>query len=154
MSIDGLVIRPAREAELERMVSYNPPGRIREFARTSRPSPTGKLPRGLWEIELDPNAMLMVAASGGEVVGTFSLVFIPNISNGGARVAQIESVHVQKRGADRASARGCCSGRSQKSPARGCFRLQLTSNRGRKDAHRFYERLGFAKSHEGMKLAL
>jgi len=36
----------------------------------------------------------------------------------------------------------------------GCKRVQLTSNRARTDAHRFYERLGFVKSHEGMKLTL
>jgi GNAT superfamily N-acetyltransferase len=35
---------------------------------------------------------------------------------------------------------------------RGCFRVQLTSNEVRKRAHRFYERLGFVASHEGMKL--
>jgi len=37
---------------------------------------------------------------------------------------------------------------------RGCGVVQLTSNKKRVDAHRFYERLGFAKSHEGFKLYL
>ncbi len=35
---------------------------------------------------------------------------------------------------------------------RGCARVQLTTNKQRLDAHRFYERLGFKASHEGMKL--
>jgi hypothetical protein len=38
--------------------------------------------------------------------------------------------------------------------ARGCVRLQLTTNKNRIDAHRFYKRLGFVASHEGMKLKL
>jgi GNAT superfamily N-acetyltransferase len=37
---------------------------------------------------------------------------------------------------------------------RGCSRVQLTSNLARKDAHRFYQRLGFRGSHLGMKLDL
>ncbi len=37
---------------------------------------------------------------------------------------------------------------------RGCVRVQLTTNKARKRAHRFYERLGFTASHEGMKLSL
>lgn len=41
-----------------------------------------------------------------------------------------------------------------KSRQRGCKRLQLTTDKRRLDAHRFYERLGFVKSHEGMKLGL
>jgi hypothetical protein len=32
--------------------------------------------------------------------------------------------------------------------------MQLTTHKTRKDAHRFYERLGFDMSHEGMKLTL
>ena len=96
----------------------------------------------------------MVAEVDGAVVGTFSLTFLANLSNGGREVAQIESVHVA------ASLRGQRIGEAMlrwaiaASRARGCFRLQLTSDKRRTDAHRFYRRLGFAASHEGMKLAL
>ena len=37
---------------------------------------------------------------------------------------------------------------------RGCALMQLTTDKARADAHRFYERLGFVASHEGLKLAL
>ena len=37
---------------------------------------------------------------------------------------------------------------------RGCGLVQLTTDRSRHDAHRFYERLGFVASHVGYKLAL
>ena len=38
--------------------------------------------------------------------------------------------------------------------AAGAGLMQLTTDKSRKDAHRFYERLGFKSSHEGMKLDL
>lgn len=37
---------------------------------------------------------------------------------------------------------------------RGCSMVQLTSDKSRKGAHRFYERLGFERSHEGFKLKI
>ena len=37
---------------------------------------------------------------------------------------------------------------------RGCALVQLTTDKSRGDALRFYERLGFVASHEGLKLPL
>lgn len=45
-------------------------------------------------------------------------------------------------------------GRSAKPQRRGCALVQLTTDKSRTAAHRFYERMGFVASHEGMKLAL
>jgi GNAT superfamily N-acetyltransferase len=75
-------------------------------------------------------------------------------SAGGARRAQIEAVRVA------AGRRGAGIGealiRDAIARARdaGCSLVQLTTDRQRSDAHRFYERLGFVPSHIGMKLAL
>ncbi|MEO9254594.1 MAG: GNAT family N-acetyltransferase [Tepidiformaceae bacterium] len=154
MTVDGLVIRHAEEGELQRVVELIHLG---AFA-VSRENLGPPLPDGYQaafdEIRADPNALLMVADNAGEVVGTFSLVFIPNISNGGGRVAQIESVHVAEKWRGNGIGEAMLRWAIAESNVRGCFRLQLTSNKGRVDAHRFYERLGFAKSHEGMKLSL
>jgi ribosomal protein S18 acetylase RimI-like enzyme len=154
MSIDGLVIRPARETDLERIVELIHLGAFGSSHENPGPPLPESYRSAFREIESDPNALIMVAESGGEVAGTFSLVFIPNISNGGGRVAQIESVHVAEARRGQGIGETMLRWAIAESQARGCFRLQLTSNKGRKDAHRFYERLGFAKSHEGMKLAL
>jgi GNAT superfamily N-acetyltransferase len=90
----------------------------------------------------------------GRIVGTFMLTLIRHLMRQGALVAQIEAVRVD------ASRRGRGYGAEMmrwaiaEARRRGCSRMQLTSNKSRKDAHRFYERLGFRATHEGMKLAL
>ena len=105
-------------------------------------------------IQGSPHFSVWVADEGGEVVGTFQFSAMPNLSNVGRPVAQVESVHVA---ADR---RGQGIGALMMAWAiaearrLGCFRLQLTTNKLREDAHRFYRRLGFVDSHLGMKLKL
>lgn len=104
-------------------------------------------------VAADANAELIVAEEGGRVVGTFQLNFITHLSHRGNKVAVIEAVRVaaSERG------RGLGAEMMQWAIARareaGCAQLQLTSNKRRVDAHRFYERLGFARSHEGFKLS-
>lgn len=102
----------------------------------------------------DPNQLLMVADRAGTIVGTFQLTFIPGLSHRGATRAQIEGVRVAS------SERGTGLGTHlmrwaiTESERRGCRMLQLTSDASRTDAHRFYEKLGFQKSHVGFKLVL
>lgn len=105
-------------------------------------------------IDADPAHILVVAESGGELVGTMQVSFLPGLARRGSLRAQIEAVRV----AD--SARGSGLGAAMMTWAidearrRGCALVQLTSDKSRADAHRFYQRLGFVPSHEGMKLAL
>ena len=90
----------------------------------------------------------------GEVVGTMQLTFMPSLSRRGGERAEIEAVRVA------ASQRGAGLGRRMigwavdEARARGCALVQLTTDKRRADAHRFYESLGFTATHEGMKLTL
>ncbi|RJL30950.1 GNAT family N-acetyltransferase [Bailinhaonella thermotolerans] len=105
-------------------------------------------------VAADPNNELIVADAGGEVAGTMQLTFIPGLSRSGTLRAQIEAVRVA---ADR---RGEGLGRTMiewgiaRAAERGCGLVQLTTDKKRPDALRFYESLGFTASHEGLKLAL
>ncbi len=105
-------------------------------------------------IEADPNQVMAVADCGGRIVGCLQLTFIPGISHRGAWRGQVESVRI---GADQ---RGSGLGRRMmewamdQCRARGCRMVQLTTDKSRADARRFYESLGFVASHEGMKRAL
>ncbi|MDB5679792.1 GNAT family N-acetyltransferase [Sphingomonas bacterium] len=105
-------------------------------------------------IHADPNQMLVVAERDGRVIGTLQLSFLPGLSHRGAWRGQIEAVRIA---ADR---RGDGLGAAMigwavaQCRARGCFIAQLTSNNDRVAAHRFYERLGWQKSHAGFKLYL
>ena len=105
-------------------------------------------------IDADPNQLLVVVTDGAQVVGTLQLTFIPGLSRRGAWRGQIEAVRIA---ADRRR-----SGLGQRMiawavaecRARGCALVQLTTDKDRPDAHRFYEQFGFAASHLGYKLAL
>jgi len=107
-------------------------------------------------IDRDPGHLLLVAESpaDGQIVGTMQLSFLPGLARRGALRAQIEAVRVAE------STRGTGLGGAmmrwaiEQARGRGCALVQLTSDKSRGDAHRFYERLGFVYSHEGMKLKL
>ncbi len=105
-------------------------------------------------IAVDPNNTLYVWDEEDVAMGCLQLTFIPGMSYQGSWIAQVEGVRVDR------SMRGEGIGEEMmkfviaKSRERGCNYLQLMTNKRRKDAQRFYERLGFVMSHEGMKLKL
>jgi GNAT superfamily N-acetyltransferase len=93
-----------------------------------------------------------VAEVDGRIVGTFMLTFIRHLMRQGALVAQIEAVRVDGSQRGRGHGEAMMRWAIDEARRRGCSRMQLTSNKSHKDAHRFYERLGFRATHEGMKL--
>ncbi|MCX5114059.1 GNAT family N-acetyltransferase [Streptomyces sp. NBC_00378] len=105
-------------------------------------------------IESDPRNEMLVLVDGDTVLGCAQATYIPGLGRGGAERVLIEAVRV------RADRRGGGLGRElmkqavERARLRGCGLMQLTSGKRRADAHRFYESLGFARSHEGFKLAL
>jgi len=105
-------------------------------------------------IDADPAHLLVVAARAGAVVGTMQLSFLPGLARRGALRAQIEAVRVAE--SQRGSGLGAAilTWAIDEARRRGCALVQLTTDKTRTDAHRFYQRLGFVSSHEGMKLAL
>jgi GNAT superfamily N-acetyltransferase len=106
------------------------------------------------EIEADPNNELIVAALSGEVIGTLQLTYIPSLSFQGSKRATVESVRVDARYRGKAIGREMMIWAMERAREKGCVSMQLTSHADRKDAHRFYENLGFKATHVGMKIAL
>jgi GNAT superfamily N-acetyltransferase len=106
------------------------------------------------EIDRDPRAELVVAEEAGEIVGTFQLTVLTHLSSKGSKSLQLENVHVSASRRSRGVGRSMMEWAIARARREGCGRVQLTTNKLRKDAHRFYERLGFVASHEGMKLSL
>ena len=99
-----------------------------------------------------PDNEMLVAEVDGKIVGCLQLTFIPGLSRLGALRGQIESVRVS------GELRGCGHGRRMfewaiaRCREKGCKTVQLTADKSRADAHRFYGSLGFVASHEGLKL--
>ena len=105
-------------------------------------------------IDADERNELIVAELDGEVIGTCQLTFIPGLSRGGAERLLIEAVRIRSDQRGRGLGGDLIRWAVERARARGCRMVQLTTDKRRTDAHRFYANLGFEASHEGMKLAL
>ncbi|MFC7813183.1 GNAT family N-acetyltransferase [Streptomyces sp. NPDC057367] len=147
-----LEIRPTTEADLPAIVGMladDPLG-----ARRESPDDLSPYLAAFQRLSADPNQHVIVAVRDGRVVGTLQLTIVPGLSRRGATRSVIEGVRVH---ADER-----CGGLGtqliewavDESRRQGCQLVQLTSDKTRTDAHRFYERLGFSASHTGFKLQL
>ena len=105
-------------------------------------------------IDRDPAHLLIVAQSGPDIVATMQLSFLPGLARRGALRAQIEAVRVHGAYRNRGLGAALFTWAINESRRRQCALVQLTTDKSRTSAHRFYERLGFVATHEGMKLAL
>jgi len=105
-------------------------------------------------IDADPNNELVVVDLEGEIVGVLQLTFIPYLTYQGGWRALIEGVRIDSRFRSSGLGRRLFEWAIGRAVERGCHLVQLTSDKARPDAIRFYESLGFVASHEGMKLPL
>ncbi|NRG19137.1 GNAT family N-acetyltransferase [Rhizobiales bacterium] len=102
-----------------------------------------------------PDAHIYVARDEDEgVIGCFTLTSMDGLAFRGRPRTQIESMHVREDQRSRGIGRRMLEFAVEKARERDCCMVQLTSNRERVDAHRFYERHGFVPSHVGFKLML
>lgn len=106
------------------------------------------------ELDADPNQRLIVAEQDGAVIGTMQLSFLPGIAFRGARRGQIEAVRIASALRGKGLGGEMIAWAVTECRARGCRMVQLMSLRDRTDAHRFYEKLGWTRSHFGFKLKL
>jgi GNAT superfamily N-acetyltransferase len=98
--------------------------------------------------------VLAVAEQDGRVVGCLQISFIPGLSRLGMWRGQIEAVRVASGQRGSGLGKAMLAWAIEQCRARGCGLVQLTTDKRRPQAHRFYESLGFEASHEGMKLTL
>jgi GNAT superfamily N-acetyltransferase len=106
------------------------------------------------EISSHTDNELIVATLEGEIVGTLQLTFIPGMSYQGAWRAQVEGVRVRDDIRNQRIGTRLMEWVIERARDRQCRLIQLTTNKVRVDAQRFYQRLGFTPSHIGMKLVL
>ncbi len=151
---DSVAFRRARSADLGMAVALladDPLGRERENPGTQLHTCYSD---AFAAIDRDPNQLLAVAERGGLVIGVLQVSFIPGLTRRGMWRGQIEGVRVA------AAERGSGVGRAvlewavEECRRRGCGLVQLTSDKRRAAAHRFYEALGFQHTHQGYKLSL
>ncbi|WP_329624144.1 GNAT family N-acetyltransferase [Streptomyces sp. NBC_01255] len=147
-----MILRPATRAELPAVLAL-----LADEEQVVDPATivvTEAYERAFAAIADDPRNEVLVLADGGPVLGCLQATYIPGLGKGGAERALIEAVRI------RADRRGGGLGRELMERAvarareRGCALVQLTSDKRRTEAHRFYASLGFARSHDGFKLSL
>lgn len=102
----------------------------------------------------DPAHHLVVLVNEGRVAGCLQLSIIPGLSRGGMLRSQIEGVRMARELRGTGAGSALVRWAIDESRRLGCGMVQLTTDKQRTEAHRFYERLGFTASHEGMKLML
>ena len=106
------------------------------------------------KIAADANQELTVVEMNGEIVATFHLTFIQYLTQQGGLRAQIEAVRTNSKYRGQGIGKQVFDYAINRAKDRGCHLIQLTSDKQRPDAIRFYESLGFGATHEGMKLIL
>ncbi|MBY5779311.1 GNAT family N-acetyltransferase [Rhizobium leguminosarum] len=149
-----LNIREARKDDLPALVAMFAADALGGQGDTTDPEAFADYVRAFVAIEASPDQTLYVAERRGEVVGTFQTMVTTSLTGRGSSAMIIEAVQT------RADMRGQGIGALMiefaiaEAKGRGIGRVALTSNAVRKDAHRFYERLGFKPSHLGFKMAL
>lgn len=137
--------------EIVRLLADDELGKTRECFRD--PLPQSYID-AFSAIERQEGNMLIVAVEGDDIIGCLQLTYIPGISRQGMLRGQIEGVRVDHRHRGQGVGEALFRYAIDSAREQGCRLVQLTTDKHRQDAHRFYERLGFAPSHEGMKLEL
>ncbi len=143
--------RAADVPEIVRMLADDPLGAARE--RYASPLPDSYA-RAFHAIAQDPNNELVVACRGERVVGVLQLTFIPSLTYQGGWRTLIEGVRVDRDERSQGLGKALFEWAIARAAERGCHMVQLTTDKTRPEAKRFYEGLGFVTSHEGMKLHL
>lgn len=137
----SVLIREARFGDLERLLALyaqlgQDDGRVLDFDAACEI---------FNRIGSYPDYRLYIAICGHEIVGVFALLMMDNLGHMGKPSAIIEDVVVDERWRNRGIGKRMVDFAMEKSREKGCYKLVLSSNQQRTDAHRFYEKLGFVR---------
>src|SRR5215207_9055704 len=148
----SVTIRRARRNDVDaivRMLADDALGGARE--RIEDPPPSS-YSTAFETVDRDQNIQLVVAEEGGVVVGCLQLCILPGLSSQGASRALIEDVRVASIRRSQGIGEQLVQWAVAEARGKGCKLVELLTHHTRVDAQRFYERLGFARSHIGMTL--
>ncbi|MFF2496947.1 GNAT family N-acetyltransferase [Peribacillus sp. NPDC058075] len=138
-------------SDIVQMLADDVLGRERE--RYENPLPESYL-KAFESIDADGNNELIVACLGEEIVGVQQITFTPYITYQGGWRATIEGVRTASSERGKGIGTKLIQFAIDRARKRGCHIIQLTTDKKREETLRFYERLGFKATHEGMKMKL
>ncbi|MBU6338636.1 MAG: GNAT family N-acetyltransferase [Rickettsiales bacterium] len=152
MNFDKLIFRKAEEKDLLQIVTLLADdilGKNRENLEN-----IGSYKKAFDEISSDKNNFLAVVEFENKIIGTCHLTLMTSLTMKGSKRMNIEAVRVSNEFSNQGIGSWMMKKAIEFAKNNNVKIVQLTSNKERHDAHRFYERLGFIASHKGMKLVL
>ena len=145
-------VRKMQKADLPRILQLLADDEIGQLRETLQTTPHDDYLRAFSAIDSDVNQYLAVFEENDDIIGCLQISFIPGLSRRGALRGQIESVRVATNVRGNGYGTLMIAWAIKKCREQGCSLVQLTTDKTRKDAQRFYQELGFVPSHEGFKL--
>ena len=133
-------IRPCREEDLPAVQEL-----YRQLTIDGEPTPLAELRQAFADNVGKPGFEVFVAELKGRVVGTYTLYILPNLTNNGRQAAILENIVVYSECRGAGVGRAMLDHGKQLATERGCYKLSLTTNAVREEAHRFYEHCGMFK---------
>ena len=152
---DAITLREARREDVAAIVGLLADDHLGAGREMVSDPPPAAYFEAFEKVAADPRNLLAVAEdAAGTVVGTLQMTFIPGLSNQGAELALIEAVRVASSLRGQGLGQVMIGWAMDEARRRGCRFVELFTHASRVDAQRFYERLGFEKSHSGMRRTL
>jgi GNAT superfamily N-acetyltransferase len=149
-----LIFRRATEADVPAIVRLLADDMLGASRESTGPESHQQYLNAFRVIDADANQFLLVVEDGTEIVGTLQLTFIAGLARGGLKRGLIEAVRVSNDRRGEKIGEAMFDWAIEKCRSEGCGIVQLTTDKSRTDAHRFYDRLGFEPSHIGYKMML
>jgi ribosomal protein S18 acetylase RimI-like enzyme len=137
----AVTIREAGEADLPRLSQL-----LAQLGEPATRAPTREQAAALFaRMQRSPNHRVYVAESSGGVVGAYALLVMDSLAHPDRPAAVVEDVVVDGEFRRHGIGRAMMQHALAQARSHGCFKLALSSNSRRGDAHRFYESLGFER---------
>jgi len=147
------IVRAATEEDIPRILEL-----YRELVITTSEAEKGQSPsqddyqRIFADIRDHSGHELLVAEEQGEVAGSVVLLIVPNLSHGALPWAVVENLVVDQRYQGKGFGRLLMEYAIARAKEAGCYKIGLSSDKRRREAHRFYSSLGFKASAHGFRL--
>jgi GNAT superfamily N-acetyltransferase len=152
--VPNLIFRRATEADLAAIIALLADDILGASRETMEAESRPRYLSAFRAIDTDPNQFLLVVDDGTRIAGTLQLTFIAGLARGGMKRGQIEAVRVASDRRGEKIGEAMLDWALEKCRSERCGIVQLTTDKSRSDAHRFYDRLGFKPSHVGYKMEL
>ena len=146
-------VRKATEADIPRILELYRQLELNPSPGSVDPSPEDCL-GVVRSVSATPGQELLVAEENGRVAGTMMVVIVPSLAHHASPWAVVEHMVVEEKLRSRGIGKALMDYAVAKAKAAGCYKIMLSSNKKRQDAHRFYRSLGFTATHEGFHLYL